>query len=92
VYFLDGNPIELSPLDLLRIIGIHLLDLSSAESISLPKNDLKRVEVRKIAVEKSQLHHKKRKLKIIIPLCDVSCVGQTLDENSSSGIALAKHA
>lgn len=89
-YFLDGKPINLTAMDLVRFRIFGLPTEEDTESTQLTEEDLKRVVRRDRLVEVEEVQRETRKFRTLIPVHGLSWERRNVDNVPIHGITLAK--
>lgn len=89
-FFLDGRPVELTYLDLIRLNGIDLPGKSDDGIPCLSKDELARVKSKKSFVEVDEIEYELTTFDVIVPVCDMRTAGKSLHNVPTSGVTLVK--
>ena len=90
LYFLDGKPINLTAMNLVRFRIFGLPTEEDTESTQLTEEDLKRVVRHDRLVEVEEVQRETRKFRTLIPVHNLSWERRNVDSIPVHGITLAK--
>lgn len=89
-FFLDGQPINLSYLDRLRLGHFLEIENNDEEFDHLSKDQLTRLESKTVTIDVDEVENEMKKFQVIIPVCDIRTPGKTLRNTSAAGTTLTK--
>ena len=90
VLFLDGQPVGLTQMNLLRSTVFGLPPASERQEDSFTEADLNRIVVKHVIEEVDEVKHDFRKFRVWIPVLDFSWEGRNVDNVPVHGVTLGK--
>ncbi|MDB6024080.1 MAG: hypothetical protein JWM68_303 [Verrucomicrobiales bacterium] len=89
-FFLDGKPINITGIDLLRLKGFGVPISNKDTGVPLADSDLKRLVRQDVLHEVEEIQQEFRTFRTIIPVRDLGFEGRGVDDKPIHGITLAK--